>query len=237
MPTFKFIKENREVTELTGASPPRLSQLVSRFAGPIPAAVPAAASSSSSSSTTSVPAPPAPKPAEAAKPTDQSLLAYITSKDLVCLNQSNDHPLSSILGSNAGPKGSSYLESDVDAELLISISFNEAVKIRAISLFSGVSPGQAPKDVKLFINVPVMDFTTAESMNPAQELVLTPDQVSGEKIELRYVRFQNVRNLHILVKSNQEDEETTRIDSIDLFGTVGATTDKGPLKKIGTNED
>jgi hypothetical protein len=61
------------------------------------------------------------------------------------------------------------------------------------------------------------------------------------------VRFQKVTSLHILVKSNQGDEETTRIDSIDIFGTgevihapmglnaaelkVGETTDKGPLPK------
>lgn len=45
------------------------------------------------------------------------------------------------------------------------------------------------------------------------------EQIKGNKVDLRFVRFQNVRSLHILVKDNQEDEETTRIDSIDLFGT------------------
>jgi hypothetical protein len=61
------------------------------------------------------------------------------------------------------------------------------------------------------------------------------------------VRFQKVTSIHILVKSNQGDEETTRIDSIDIFGTgkpsctlvttvradvkVSETTDKGPLPK------
>lgn len=51
-----------------------------------------------------------------------------------------------------------------------------------------------------------------------QELILTPEQVKGDKIQLRFVRFQNVRSLHILVKDNQENEETTRIDSIDVYG-------------------
>lgn len=135
------------------------------------------------------------------------------------MNESNSHPLSSILGSNAGPKGSSYLESDVDAELLISIPFNEPVKLKAISIFGGVSPSQAPKEVKLFINHNAMDFGDGDTLAPAQELDLKPEDIKGNKLDLRFVRFQNVRSLHILVKSNQEDEETTRIDSIDLFGS------------------
>lgn len=122
------------------------------------------------------------------------------------------------MGPNQGRRGSSYLESDVDPELLITIPFLEPVKIKGISIFSGVSPSQAPKEVKLFINHNQMDFGDAETSSPAQELKLSADDVKGEKLELRLVRFQNVRSLHIMVKSNQEDEETTRIDSIDLFG-------------------
>ena len=135
------------------------------------------------------------------------------------MNESAAHPISSILGPNAGPKGRSYLESDVDPELLISIPFQETVKLKAISIFGGVSPSQAPKSIKLFINHVSIDFQDAETLTPAQELELKPEDVKGEKIELRFVRFQTVRSLHILVKDNQEDEETTRIDSIDLFGT------------------
>jgi hypothetical protein len=65
-----------------------------------------------------------------------------------------------------------------------------------------------------------MDFGDAETLQPAQEIELKREEVvGGAKIDLRFVRFQSVRSLHILVKDNQEDEETTRIDSIDLFGT------------------
>jgi len=92
-----------------------------------------------------------------------------------------------------------------------------------------------------------MDFGDSESETPAQEFDLSKEDVKGGKLELRFVRFQKVTSLHILVKSNQGDEETTRIDSIDIFGTgefiyapmglksaelkVGETTDKGPLPK------
>lgn len=65
-----------------------------------------------------------------------------------------------------------------------------------------------------------MDFGDAESHEPAQELTLSPEDIRGNKVELRFVRFQKVHSLHILVKDNQEDDETTRIDSIDLFGQL-----------------
>jgi hypothetical protein len=218
---------------MKGASPPQLSAKVAQHAGPAPAAGSASGSGSGSGS-------------QPAKPESQSLLPHITSQGLSCLNESSSHPLSSILGPNRGSRGSSYLESDVDAELLISIPFLESVKLKAISIFSGVSPDQAPKEIKLFINHTSMDFGDAESETPAQEFELKPEDVKGGKLELRFVRFQNVRSLHILVKSNQGDEETTRIDSIDIFGTsrssasrrldeltstVGEATAKGPLPK------
>jgi hypothetical protein len=193
---------------MRGASQ-QLIGLVEKHAGPVPA--PGAASSSSTTG-----------PSSSTTPADNtmSLLSHITSKGLTCLNESPDHRLSSIIGPSPGPKGTSYLESDVDPELLISIPFNDTVKLKSIVIFSAISPEQAPKNVKLFINQLSMDFGDAETLQPAQEIELKRSEVvGGSKIELRFVRFQSVRNLHILVKDNQEDEETTRIDSIDLFGT------------------
>ena len=183
---------------------------MSQHAGPVPAAgsKPAAATPAAASSST---------PAD----NTSSLLSNVTSKGLSGLNESSDHPVSSIIGPSAGPKGRSYLESDVDPELLIAIPFLEPVKLKAISIFGGVCPGQAPKTIKLFINHLSLDFSDAETLAPAQELELSSDDIKGNKVDLRFVRFQNVRSLHILIKDNQEDEETTRIDSIDLFGTGG----------------
>ncbi|ODN75241.1 thioredoxin [Cryptococcus amylolentus CBS 6039] len=200
MPTFKFLKAGREVEQLRGASPPQLQQIIARHAG-----VPPPTGSSSSKATGEV---------------TESLLRHVISKGLNCLNESKTHPLSSILGPDRGPRGTSFLESDVDPELLISIPFQDPIKLKHISIFSGISPSQAPKTIKLFINQPNIGFDEADSLTPAQEIELTADQVKGDKIELRFVRFQNVRSLHILVKDNQEVEETTRIDSIDLFGAV-----------------
>jgi hypothetical protein len=64
-----------------------------------------------------------------------------------------------------------------------------------------------------------MDFGDAEGLTAEQEIELTKEDVAGNRVELRFVRFQHVRSLHVLVKDNQEGEETTRIDSLDVFGT------------------
>jgi len=102
---------------------------------------------------------------------------------------------------------------------------------------------QAPKEIKLVANKPSIgfeDMQDASEPEVAQVLELSEEDVSGEgKIKaLRFVRFQSVSSLHvrlaclyplgtqltvlfrkkIFVKSNQGDEEETRIDSIDVFG-------------------
>jgi hypothetical protein len=54
-----------------------------------------------------------------------SLLPYLTSKGLTCLNEDTNHALRSIVGSEAGPKGRNWLESDVDPEMLIALPVSD----------------------------------------------------------------------------------------------------------------
>lgn len=96
-----------------------------------------------------------------------------------------------------GSRKSAYLESDSDPELLIHIEFLQAVKIKSIAFFAGVSPEQGPKTVHLFINQPQFDFNDVDSHTPTQELTLTDKDIKGEKVDLRFVRFQSVNSLHV----------------------------------------
>lgn len=93
------------------------------------------------------------------------LSPFITSSQCECLNESDDHPLSHCLNSQAG----GYLQSDCDEQLIISIAFNQAVKIHSLK-FKG--PGdKGPKNVKIFINQPrTLDFDLANSYTPVQEI-------------------------------------------------------------------
>lgn len=92
------------------------------------------------------------------------LNSFIAKNQCECLNESDDHPLTHCLTSSGG-----YLQSDVDEQLIISITFNQAVKIHSIIIKAPSSSG--PKDVKVFINQPrTIDFDMGESCNSVQDL-------------------------------------------------------------------
>lgn len=54
---------------------------------------------------------------------------FITLNQVDCLNQQENHGVRNIFN-----KDDTYLESDVDEQLLISIPFNQAVKVHSIKL-------------------------------------------------------------------------------------------------------
>lgn len=225
MPTFIVLKNGQKVGEMVGANPSGLSALIQKHAGSAPAS--GFASGSGGNKLGGAPAGSAPGDAGI-----ESLIPQIYTSHVTCLNEDAKHGIKTIIGPDAGPKGSSYLESESDPELLLYIPFNQPVKIKYLSLFSGISPTQGPKTVKLFINQPQFDFSDADSHEATQELTLSEKEIKGERVELRFVRFQSVNSLHILVKNNQGDEETTRIDSIDIFGSAVHATSKDKIQSM-----
>lgn len=110
----------------------------------------------------------------------------------------------------------------------------QSIKVRALRFTTVASKiAQAPKTIKLFVNSSsTLGFDDAESLDPAQEIELTEKQAKGEEaVQLRFVRFQNVTALSVFVASNQGDEETTRIDKLELLGQENAGTDLSQLRK------
>lgn len=92
------------------------------------------------------------------------LNTFISKQECECLNEADDHNLKHALASAGG-----YLQSDCDEQLILSITFNQAVKIHSLKFKAPSHLG--PKDVKLFINQPrTIDFDMAESMNSVQDL-------------------------------------------------------------------
>lgn len=75
--------------------------------------------------------------------------------------------------------------------------FNQPVKIKSISIFSAISPSQAPKTIQLFINQPTLDFSDAANLTPTQEIVLSEKDIKGDRVEVRFVKFQSVNSLHV----------------------------------------
>ena len=81
-----------------------------------------------------------------------------------CLNEADDHPYEHALTSGGG-----FLESDCDEQLILSLSFNQAVKVHSLKLKAPADKG--PKNIRIFMNQPnTLDFDKADSMVATQDL-------------------------------------------------------------------
>ncbi|XP_060082837.1 thioredoxin-like protein 1 [Ylistrum balloti] len=155
------------------------------------------------------------------------LASVINKSGCECLNEADDHPLEHAFTTKGG-----YLESDCDEQLIISVEFNQSVKLHSLKIYGPAENG--PKTVKVFQNLPnSLDFDKAEHMEPTQTLELTPDDVKeGTLINLRYVKYQNVTSITLFVKDNLDDSETTRIDYLGFVGSTGASTNMADFKRV-----
>ena len=77
-----------------------------------------------------------------------------------------------------------------------------------------------PRLLKIFSNKPELDFTDAEDMKPSQQIVLTPKQLKGDKIQLKALKFQRCTSLQIFFVDNQQQTEYTYVNRIGLRGRL-----------------
>uniref|UniRef100_A0A8C4QSI9 Thioredoxin-like 1 n=1 Tax=Eptatretus burgeri TaxID=7764 RepID=A0A8C4QSI9_EPTBU len=145
-----------------------------------------------------------------------------------CLNESDEHGFENCL-----QKDSTFLESDCDEQLIVSIAFTQPVKLYSFKLL-GPDNGQGPKTVKIFINqTRSMDFDQAETSEPTQTFVLSPEDIQDDGvIQLRYVKYQNVNNVTVFIKDNHGAEETTRVTYLTFVGTPVQATNMSDFKRI-----
>jgi len=166
---------------------------------------------------------------------DISLLEYLDLSQLNCLNESQNHTFKSIVSNKTkNTAQSKYLLSDADEQLLLNVTFNQAVRVRSIILQCN-DDDRAPKVIKLFTNKPSLGFEDAEDAEEpeaAQVVELSSEVIkAGKPVPLRFVRFQTVNSLHIFVKSNHGGEDESRIDVFDVLGVpVEATKDLSGLQ-------
>ncbi|KAL5272692.1 hypothetical protein ACHWQZ_G000771 [Mnemiopsis leidyi] len=198
MPTFHVYKSSTKLDELRGADPVALERMVEKHCTGASA--------------------------------DQGgapggyidLNQFIDMSKSECLNESDDHTFKGALKEEEG-----RLESDCDEQLLLTLAFNQPVRIHSIAL-RGPDDGRSPKSVKLFINQTAIDFDSAERGVAVQELTLTKDDnAEGALIPLKYVKFQNVVSLTLYVRDNHAGDEVTVINYV---GIVGQPRDKTEMK-------
>ncbi|KAJ3155185.1 hypothetical protein HDU89_007375 [Geranomyces variabilis] len=203
MPTFQFFKANAKIAELKGANKGGLEQLVKQYQGP------------ADESTAGI------------QGGHSDLTEFVTLNQIECLNQSDEHVVR-----NMFQKDDSYLESDVDEQLIVNIPFNQAVKLHSIKIIPE-SIEKAPKTIKTFVNPPaIIGFDDADSVDPIETIELTEkDYESGAIIPLRFVKYQSVHNVNIFVKDNIGGGEVTAIKQLIFYGTPVETTKMSDLKK------
>jgi len=155
------------------------------------------------------------------------LNSFISKNACECLNEADDHPFAHCLQDGVG----GYLESDCDEQLILSLSFNQAVKIHSLKIKAPADKG--PKNIRIFMNQPnTLDFDGADSMIATQDISVTPGQLDGSPITLKFVKFQNVQNLQLFFKDNQAGEEVTQIDYLGIIGTPIGTTNMNEFKRV-----
>ncbi|OMO96375.1 Thioredoxin [Corchorus olitorius] len=146
------------------------------------------------------------------------LLDFIDWSGVECLNQNSSHSLANALKQGYREDEGLNLESDADEQLLIYIPFNQVVKLHSIVIQGPEEEG--PKTVKLFANREHMGFSNVGDFPPSDSAELSPDNLKGKPVVLKYVKFQNVRSLTIFIEDNQSGSEITKVQKIALFGTT-----------------
>ncbi len=146
--------------------------------------------------------------------------------------------------SDTGESKKDWVESDTDEQLMLFIPFQSTLKIHTLHLTS-LPPSESseddipmrPKTIKLYSNrANILGFDETEDLPATQEITLAPqdwDEKTGTaKIELRFVKFQNVSSLVVFVMDGDGDGEKVRIDRLRLVGETGEKREQGKLEKI-----
>ncbi|XP_042427184.1 PITH domain-containing protein At3g04780-like [Zingiber officinale] len=77
-----------------------------------------------------------------------------------------------------------------------------------------------------------MGFSNVNDYPPSDSLSLSPDDLKGKPVTLKYVKFQNVRSLTIFIEDNHGGGDISKVQKILLHGTTVDTTNMKDLKKI-----
>ena len=85
-----------------------------------------------------------------------SLIPLLSKKGSECLNALDDHPFTNAF--IPGPL--QYLQSDVDEQMIVFLTFHRPVKLHSIQL-SGPIDGRSPRTVRLFVNQVMSLYTSS----------------------------------------------------------------------------
>ncbi|GAQ08063.1 thioredoxin-like protein 1 [Aspergillus lentulus] len=138
-----------------------------------------------------------------------------------------------------------WVESDTDEQLMLFIPFQSTIKVHSLQVTSLASPSEdddeapmRPKTIQLYTNRShVLGFDEADDITPVQTVTIQPEdwdpKTATAKVDLRFVKFQNVTSLVVFFVDGDGDSEKLRVDRIRIFGEAGEKREMGKLEKIG----
>ena len=163
-------------------------------------------------------------------------------------DSSRPSALSSEKGKKVDEGRKDWVESDTDEQLMLFIPFMSTMKVHSVYITS-LPPKSAdeddipmrPKTIQFYTNkAHVLGFDEAEDVEATQTIELNPkdwDETTGTaKIELRFVKFQNVKSLVMFVVDGDGDGEKVRVDRVRFIGDTGEKRDQGKLEKVGEHD-
>lgn len=149
-------------------------------------------------------------------------------------------------GKSAEEGKKDWVESDTDEQLMMFVPFQSTLKVHSLHITSVPPSGgedlpMRPKTLKIYSNkAHVLGFEEAEDIPPTQEVELGAnnwDSKTGTaKVELRFVKFQNVTSLVVFVVDGDGEGEKVRLDRVRVIGETGEKRDPGKLEKMGDND-
>lgn len=139
-----------------------------------------------------------------------------------------------------------WVESDVDDQLMLFVPFQSTLKVHSIHLTSNPpftdddDAPMRPKTLHIYPNRPhILGFEEADDLTPTQVITLESkdwDEESGTaRVDLRFVKFQNVTSLVIFVVNGDGDGEKIRLDRVRIIGETGEKRD-GKIEKVGSED-
>lgn len=250
-PTFIIFKNGRQLSKVNGANPQQLSDAIKRLANEAEADQSSSGGASSSSVGSWL---------GAALPRGyHDISDQVDVRGLDLLNSDSDFggvrtlfettaPSAVAKGKGAASGSDSkkdWVESDVDEQLMLYIPFTSTVKVHTIQITSLPPKDEdeddtplRPKTIHLYTNRQHnLGFEEAEDIPATQTIELKSsdwdEQTGTAKLELRFVKFQNISSLVLFVVDGDGSGEKTRIDRIRIVGEAGEKRDMGKLEKIG----
>ncbi|KAF2222130.1 PITH domain-containing protein [Elsinoe ampelina] len=234
MPTFMIFKNGRETQRIRGADPKALDAAVKNLAAE---ASSSDASGSGSSGGIWL---------GAGLPRGYTdVTSSVDQQGLDFLNLSSDVGGSRTIFDSSAPSKSDkkdWIESDTDEQLMLFIPFQATLKVHTLHITSHAPEDDddvmKPKTIKIYTNRSnVLGFDEADSIEPTQSFELDESSYDSKtgtaKLELRFVKFQNISSIVVYVVDGLGDGEKTRVDRIRLIGETGEKRTMGKLEKIG----